>query len=187
MVLLTEYRRCQPPCACFITIDDPHSKCVKCMGFSHAREAVFGLLKCKFCENLCLKTLRSKLEVFERYSSVFPRRAPEAKVEPEVMESEQTDLALSLPLSPEHLRASSPVEFAHDYLYPSRLWFHQFSLPGRWCGSKDLCFNRRLYQFNNWGCWDCTPFQSSLNEETVLEVDCSLHGVEIVSFSQLTA
>ncbi len=28
--------------------------------------------------------------------------------------------------------------------------------------------------------------QSSLNEETVLEVDYSLHGVEIVSCSQLT-
>ncbi len=28
---------------------DPHSKCVKCMGFSHAHEAVFGILKCKIC------------------------------------------------------------------------------------------------------------------------------------------
>ncbi len=28
-------------------------------------------------------------------------------------------LALSLPLSPEHVQASSPVEFPHDYLYPS--------------------------------------------------------------------
>ncbi len=35
------------------------------------------------------------------------------------MESEQTGLAFSLPLSPEHVRANSPVEFAHDYLYPS--------------------------------------------------------------------
>ncbi len=26
---------------------------------------------------------------------------------------------LSLPLSPEHVRASSPVEYAHNYLYPS--------------------------------------------------------------------
>ncbi len=35
-----EYCRCQPPCSCFIVSDDPHSKCVKCMGFSHACEAV---------------------------------------------------------------------------------------------------------------------------------------------------
>ncbi len=35
------------------------------------------------------------------------------------MESEQTGRAFSLPLFPEHVRANSPVEFAHDYLYPS--------------------------------------------------------------------
>ncbi len=35
------------------------------------------------------------------------------------MESEQTGLALSLPFSPEHVRANSPVEFVHEYLYPS--------------------------------------------------------------------
>ncbi len=40
-------------------------------------------------------------------------------VELEAMESEQTGLAFSLPPSPEHVRANSPVEFAHDYLYPS--------------------------------------------------------------------
>ncbi len=34
------------------------------------------------------------------------------------MESEQTGLALSLPLSPKHV-SNSPVEFAHQYLYPS--------------------------------------------------------------------
>ncbi len=43
-----EYRRCQPPCSRFIASDDPHSKCVKCMGFLHAREAVCGISKCKF-------------------------------------------------------------------------------------------------------------------------------------------
>ncbi len=74
-----EYRRCQPPCARFITSDDPHSKLnVKCLGFSHAREAVYGITKCTFCENLHLKTLRSRLEVLEKESSMFPRRAPEA-------------------------------------------------------------------------------------------------------------
>ncbi len=73
-----EYRRCQPPCARFIACDDPHSKYIKCLGFSHAREAVYGISKCKFCENLCLITLRSRLEACEKESSIFPRRAPEA-------------------------------------------------------------------------------------------------------------
>ncbi|KAF4114059.1 hypothetical protein G5714_004282 [Onychostoma macrolepis] len=92
-----EYRRCQPPCSRSIASDDPHSK----------------------------------LAVFERESSVFPRRAPEAAealresttwgsdVELEAMESEQTGFASSLPLSPEHVRVNSPVEFAHEYLCPS--------------------------------------------------------------------
>ncbi|KAF4105117.1 hypothetical protein G5714_014448 [Onychostoma macrolepis] len=72
-----------------------------------------------------------RLAVFERESSVFPRRAPEAAealresttwgsdVELEAMESEQTGFASSLPLSPEHVRVNSPVEFVHEYLCPS--------------------------------------------------------------------
>ncbi len=87
--------------------------------------------KCTFCENLPLKTLHSRLEVLEKESSVFLHRALEAStasresatwgsdVELEAMESEQTGLAFSLPPSPEHVRANSPVEFAHEYLYPS--------------------------------------------------------------------
>ncbi len=71
-----DYCRCQPPCARFI--DDLHSKCVKCRGLSHALEVVYGVSKCNFCENIRLKTLCSRLEVFERESSVLPRRAPEA-------------------------------------------------------------------------------------------------------------
>ncbi len=35
------------------------------------------------------------------------------------MESEQTGLAFSLPPSPERVRANSPVEFLHDFLFPS--------------------------------------------------------------------
>ncbi len=128
-----EYRHCQLPCARFIASDYQHSKCVKCLGFSHARETVYGDSKCKFCENLLLKTLRSRLEVLEKESSAFPRRTPEASaasresaswgtdVEIEAMESEQTGLAFSLPPSPEHVHElNSPVEFAHEYLYPSR-------------------------------------------------------------------
>ncbi len=59
---------------------DPHSKCVKCLGFSHARDAVYGVSKCELCENLRLITLRSRLEVCEKESSIFPHRAPEALV-----------------------------------------------------------------------------------------------------------
>ncbi len=40
-------------------------------------------------------------------------------VELEEMESEQTGLAFSLPPSPERVRADSPVEFLHDFLFPS--------------------------------------------------------------------
>ncbi len=77
------------------------------------------------------KPSNSQPEVFEKESSVFPRRAPEASAAPresatwgsdvelEAMESEQTGLTFSLPPSPEHVRTNSPVEFAHDYLYPS--------------------------------------------------------------------
>ncbi len=72
-----EYRRCQPPCARFIASDDQHSKCVKCLGFSHARNAVYGVSKCKFCENLRLKTLCCRLEVLKKESSAFPRCEPE--------------------------------------------------------------------------------------------------------------
>ncbi len=124
-----EYRRCQPPCTRFIAREDPHSKCIKCLGFSHARDAVYGISECKICEDFRLITLRSWLEACEKESSIFPRRAPGASaasreattwgsdVELEEMESEQTGLAFSLPPSPE--RANSPVEFAHDYLFPS--------------------------------------------------------------------
>ncbi len=94
-----EKPRCEPSCTRFIVSNDPHCKCVKFMCFSHAREAVYGVSKCKFCENLHLKTLRSRLEVFEKESSVFPHCSPEAfresatwglVVELEAMESEQT-------------------------------------------------------------------------------------------------
>ncbi len=72
-----EYRRYQPPCSRFIASDNTQSKCVKCMGFSHTREAVFGVSKCKICRNLHLKPFHSRLEVFERESFIFPCHAPE--------------------------------------------------------------------------------------------------------------
>ncbi len=132
-----EFRRCQPPCARFIAREDPHSKCIKCLGFSHAREAVYGTSKCKICDDFRLITLRSRLEDYERESSIVPRRASSTSAAPrepaasrraaswgsdvelEEMESEQTGLAFSLPPSPERARANSPVEFLHDFLFPS--------------------------------------------------------------------
>ncbi len=122
---------------------DPHSKCIKCLGFSHARDTVYGSSKCKICEDFRLITLHSRLEACEKESSIFPRRAPGTSatsreitasreaaasreattwgsdVELEEMESEQTGLAFSLPPYPECVRANSPVEFAHDFLFPS--------------------------------------------------------------------
>ncbi len=132
-----EFRRCHPPCARFIAREDPHSKCIKCLGFSHARDAVYGTSKCKICSDFRLITLRSRLEDCERESSIFPRRASSTSAAPreiaasreaatwgsdvelKEMESEQTGLAFSLPTSPERARANSPVEFLHDFLFPS--------------------------------------------------------------------
>ncbi len=132
-----EFRRCILPCACFIAREDPHSKCILCLGFSHAREAVYGTSKCKICDDFRLITLRSRLEDYERESSIFPRCASSTSAAPreiaasrraaswgsdvelEEMESEQTGLAFSLPPSPERARANSPVEFLPDFLFPS--------------------------------------------------------------------
>ncbi len=138
-----EFRRCMPPCTRFIAREDPHSKCILCLGYSHAREAVYGTSNCKICDDFRLITLRSRLEDYERESSKFSRRASSTNAPPreiaasreaapsrraaswgsdvelEEMESEQTGLAFSLPPSPEHVRANSPVEFTHDYLFPS--------------------------------------------------------------------
>ncbi len=78
-------------------------------GFRMHAKRFMGSEKCKFCENLRLITLHSRLEACEKESYIFPRRAPEASawgsdVELEEMESEQTGLAFSLPPSPEHVR-----------------------------------------------------------------------------------
>ncbi len=126
-----EFRRCQPPCTRFIAREDPHSKCIKCLGFSHAREAVYGTSKCKICDDFRLITLRSRLEDYERESSIVPRcasstsaapreiaasREPAASrrtaswgsdVELEEMESEQTGLAFSLPSAHVRIRRSN--------------------------------------------------------------------------------
>ncbi len=117
-----EFRRCQAPCARFIAREDPHSKCIKCLGFSHARESGYGTSKCKICDDFRLITLRSRLEDYERESSIFPRRASSTSreaaasrgaaswgsdVELEEMESEQTGLAFSLPSAHVRIRQSN--------------------------------------------------------------------------------
>ncbi len=132
-----EFRRCIPPCARFIAREDPHSKCILCLGFSHAREAVYGTSNCKICDDFRLITLRSRLEDYERESSKFSRRASSTSAPPreiaasrraaswgsdvelEEMEREQTGFAFSLPPSPERARANSPVEFLPDFQFPS--------------------------------------------------------------------
>ncbi len=58
-----EFRRCMPPCTRFIAREDPHSKCILCLGFSHAREAVYGTSNCEICDDFRLITLRSRLRI----------------------------------------------------------------------------------------------------------------------------
>ncbi len=77
-----EVRRCIPPCARFIAREDPHSKCILCLGFSHAPEAVYGTSSCKICDDFRLITLRSRLEDYERESSKFSRRASSTSAAP---------------------------------------------------------------------------------------------------------
>ncbi len=75
-------------------------------------------------KKLCLKFLRSRLEVFERESSVFPCHAPEASADFHVMWSSRqwrTSRRASPFLSLCYLSTCTnfPVEFVHEYLYPS--------------------------------------------------------------------
>ncbi len=125
-----EFRRCMPPCTRFIAREDPHSKCILGLGFSHAREAVYGTSNCKICDDFRLITLRSRLEDYERESSNFFWRASNTNAPPREiaasqpragvrMSGEQTGLAFSLPPSPDRARANSPVEFLPDFQFPS--------------------------------------------------------------------
>ncbi len=143
-----EFRCCQPPCARFIAREDPHSKCIKCLGFSHAREVVYGTSKCKICDDFRLITLRSRLEDYERESSIVPRRASSTSAAPreiaasrepaasrraaswgldvelEEMESEQTGLAFSFPSAHVRIRRSN---FCMIFCFLARR--HMISFP----------------------------------------------------------
>ncbi len=97
----------------------------------------FAISNCKYCENFTLKTLRARLVVFDRESSVLPCRvAPEASflretaawssdTELEAMEIEQ--FSLSLPPSPGFHRTNSLVVVV---LHPARR--HGMPFPSGW-------------------------------------------------------
>ncbi len=101
------------------------------MGFSHARARLFTASRNAHSAKTSVSKPNTRLVVYERASSIFPHRAPDAAknfrefttrgsdVELEAMESEQTGFTLSLPLSPEYMCVNSPVEFAQEYLCPS--------------------------------------------------------------------
>ncbi len=124
-----DFSRCQPPCSRLIASDDQRGKCVRCVGLAHAQDAIFGISNCKYCKNFTLKTLCTRLVVFDRESAVLPRRAtPEAfslrkatawslDAELEAIESEQ--ISLSLPPSPGRHRANYLVQFSRSCLAPS--------------------------------------------------------------------
>ncbi len=129
-----EFRRCFPPCARFIAREDPHSKCILCLGFSHAREAVYGTSNCKICDDFRLITLRSRLEDYERESSKFSRRASSTSAPPREIAASLVEPRIGVrmsssrrwrvsrqasPFSPERARANSPVEFLPDFQFPS--------------------------------------------------------------------
>ncbi len=85
------------------------------------------------------------LSLSPTHSPIFPRRASSTSAAPreiaasreaatwgsdvelEEMESEQTGLAFSLPPSPGRVCANSPVEFLHDFLFPSPGAHHTIS------------------------------------------------------------
>ncbi len=131
-----DYRRCQPPCARFIARDHPHSKCVKCLGFSHARDAVYGIWNLILWESLSHNPPLSAWGVWKGVIHFSPSRSGGLRGFAWIRglswfrdlrfgcwargDGEWADRPrLSLPPSPEHVRANSPVEFAHYYLYPS--------------------------------------------------------------------
>ncbi len=59
-----DFSRCQPPCTRLISSDDQHGECVRCVGLAHARDAIFGISSCKYCENFTIKTLHVRFTFF---------------------------------------------------------------------------------------------------------------------------
>ncbi len=109
-----EFRRCQPPCARFIAREDPHSKCIKYLGFSHARDAVYGTSKCKISEDFRLITLRSRLEDCEREASFFPRRASSTSAAPREIAASRESSRWIGPMSPASSELRNSTSGAHS-------------------------------------------------------------------------
>ena len=79
----SRFKLCVPPCSRYITSGDTHSLCVVCLGAEHAESALEGA-DCPHCEQLPLRTLRSRRALFEvgAFSSI-PRGAGPAFAEAE--------------------------------------------------------------------------------------------------------
>ena len=58
------FKLCVPPCPRYLTGGDTHELCVICLGVEHAVSAFEGA-DCQHCERLPLRTLRSRLSLFE--------------------------------------------------------------------------------------------------------------------------
>ncbi len=71
-----EFRRCMPPCTRFIAREDPHSKCILYLGFSHAREAVYGTSNCEICDDFHLITRGRAFARHRRACAWLARWAP---------------------------------------------------------------------------------------------------------------
>ncbi len=68
-----EYHRYQPPCSHFFASGDPHSKCVKCMGFFHARERLFSAFQnAYFAKASISKPSALGLRFLKRSNLFFP-------------------------------------------------------------------------------------------------------------------
>lgn len=59
------FRKCVPPCPRFLSGVDTHDLCVMCLGAEHALSAFEGA-ECEHCERLPLRSLRSRLALFDR-------------------------------------------------------------------------------------------------------------------------
>ncbi|CAM4710214.1 unnamed protein product [Leuciscus chuanchicus] len=61
-----QFKKCVHPCPRYISGSDTHQLCVLCLGVQHARAALEGAA-CSECDKLPLRTLRSRLAVFDQH------------------------------------------------------------------------------------------------------------------------
>ncbi|KAJ7990662.1 hypothetical protein DPEC_G00302720 [Dallia pectoralis] len=75
------FRQCASPCNRFLTGRDTHVLCVVCLGEEHAQLALEEA-SCKHCDRLAIRTLRSRLALFQESGSVrVPRGSGPAAAE----------------------------------------------------------------------------------------------------------